>query len=231
MMGPARARRLPGTVKAAAVFSLVVAVVLAWRFTPLSGLADIEHVREVLVGSGPARAPLVVLILFVVAGLLAVPVMLLIAATAMVFGLWLGLLYSGAGLLVGATVGFAIGATLGQKPFIGLLGPRLDKVRRAVTRRGLLAVAIIRVLPVAPFAVINLLAGASGVRFLDFIGGTALGLAPGLVAMSAFGEQLLAVVREPTPGHVAAAAAVLVVWIGVVLGLQALASRIGSRMP
>lgn len=230
-MGPARASRLPGVVKAAAAILVVAAVALAWRFTPLSQLADIERLRGVLAGSGPMQAPLVVLILFVVAGLLAVPVMLLIAATAMVFGLWLGLLYSGVGLLVGATVGFAVGAVLGQKPFIRLLGPRLDRIRRAVTRRGVLAVAVIRVLPVAPFAVINLLAGASGVRFVDFIGGTALGLAPGLVAMSAFGEQLVAAAREPTPGHVATAVAVLAVWIGVVVGVQALASRIGSRAP
>jgi uncharacterized membrane protein YdjX (TVP38/TMEM64 family) len=231
MMEPLRARRRPGVVKAAAVVLLVAVVVLAWRFTPLSELADLERVRGVLAGLGTVQAPLVVLILFVVAGLLAFPVMLLIAATAMVFGLWLGLLYSGAGLLVGATVGFAVGAVLGQKPFIGLLGPRLDKIRRAVTRRGVFAVAVMRVLPVTPFAVVNLLAGASGVRFVDFIGGTALGLAPRLITMSAFGEQLLVVVRDPTPGHIAAAAAVLAVWIGVVLGVQALVTRIWSRAP
>ncbi|RAI40902.1 VTT domain-containing protein [Rhodoplanes roseus] len=231
VMGPARARRLPGIVKAGAVFLVVLAVVLAWRFTPLAQFADIERVRAVLEGLGDLWAPVAVLGIYVVGGLLGFPVTVLIAATAMVFGAWLGILYAAAGALVSAAVGFAIGAGLGQKPFIGLLGPRLNKIRREVTRRGVLAIAAIRLLPIAPFTVINLLSGASGVRFVDFIGGTALGLAPGIVAMSAFGEQLLGVIQNPTPGRIAMAVALLAGWIGIVFGLQALVSRRGSREP
>ncbi|MDC7785411.1 VTT domain-containing protein [Rhodoplanes sp. TEM] len=228
VMGPARARRLPGIVKAGAVFAVLLAVVLAWRFTPLAAYADIERVRAVLEGLGGVWAPVAVTGIYVVAGLLGFPVTVLIAATAMVFGAWLGILYAAVGALVSAAVGFAIGAALGQKPFIGLLGPRLNKIRREITRRGVLAIAAIRLLPIAPFTLINLLSGASGVRFADFIGGTALGLAPGIVAMSAFGDQLLAVIRNPTPGRIAATVALLGAWIGIVFGLQALASRKGS---
>lgn len=231
VMGPTRARRLPGAVKAGAVVLVLLGILLAWRYGPLAAYADIERVREILGGLGGVWTPLAVTGLYVAAGLVGFPVTVLIAATAMVFGGWLGLLYAALGTLVSATVGFAIGARLGHKPLVGLLGPRVNTIRREIVRRGVLAVATIRLLPIAPFAVINLMAGAGGVRFVDFIGGTALGLAPGIVAMSAFGDQLLAVVKDPTPGRIAVAAALLAAWIAIAFALQRFATRRGSREP
>ncbi|CAL8970911.1 TVP38/TMEM64 family inner membrane protein YdjZ [Rhodoplanes serenus] len=229
VIGPAQARRLPVFAKIGAVALVLIGLVLAWRTTPLAQFTDIERVRALLEGLGTVWAPVAVAGVYVVAGLLGFPVTVLIAATAMVYGAWLGLLYATLGALVSAAVGFAIGAKLGQEPFIRLLGPRLNKIRRKITRRGVLAVAAIRVLPIAPFTVINLLSGAGGVRFADFMGGTLLGLTPGLVAMSVFGDRLLAVIRDPTPGRIAVAVGLLAGWIALAFGIQAVVSRRGGR--
>jgi phospholipase D1/2 len=48
-----------------------------------------------------------------------------------------------------------------------------------------LAVAAIRLVPIAPFTLVNLIAGASKIRFADYLLGTVIGMAPGLVLMSA----------------------------------------------
>jgi uncharacterized membrane protein YdjX (TVP38/TMEM64 family) len=45
--------------------------------------------------------------------------------------------------------------------------------------------------PVAPFAVLNLLAGAVHVSFRDFLIGTVVGMLPGIIAMTLFAEGLL----------------------------------------
>lgn len=42
----------------------------------------------------------------------------------------------------------------------------------------------LRIFPVAPFNVINLVAGASHASFRDFVAGTAIGLAPGVLVLT-----------------------------------------------
>lgn len=221
--------RMPRLVPIALAVLVVAAVVLAWHFTPLAALTDVAHVRELLQGLDGIGQPFAVLAIFVVAGLAGFPVTVLIAATALVFGPWLGLAYAGLGAMASAVAGYAVGAALGQKPLLALLGPRLERIRRQITRRGVLAVAAIRLLPIAPFVVINLLSGASGVRFWDFVGGTAIGLAPGIVALSAFGDSAYRALRDPTPGSVALALGLLALWIAIAFGLQTLVSRLGKR--
>ena len=56
---------------------------------------------------------------------------------------------------------------------------------------------IIRLLPVAPFTLINLAAGASHIRFRDYLFGTVLGMAPGITAITVFSGQLVRVIRSP----------------------------------
>ena len=69
------------------------------------------------------------------------------------------------------------------------MGPRLNRVRRGIVKRGVLAVAAVRLVPVAPFTLVNLVAGASRIRFSDYLLGTIIGMAPGLILMSRTGRS------------------------------------------
>ena len=92
-------------------------------------------------------APLIVLVAFVVGGLLIFPVMLLIAATAATFGPWFGFAYASIGALASATITYAIGFAVGRRTVEALMGPRLNRVRRGLVQRGVLAVAAVRLVP------------------------------------------------------------------------------------
>jgi phospholipase D1/2 len=48
----------------------------------------------------------------------------------------------------------------------------------------------LRVVPAAPFSIVNMFIGASGIRFSDFILGSILGRIPGIVAFTLFAVQL-----------------------------------------
>jgi len=48
-----------------------------------------------------------------------------------------------------------------------------------MAKQGILTVAMIRNIPVAPFTIVNLIAGASHIRLKDYLIGTALGMLPG----------------------------------------------------
>ena len=63
---------------------------------------------------------------------------------------------------------YAIGRLIGREALSDVLGPRLNRVREKIRRRGVIAVALIRLVPLAPFTIVNLAAGASDIR-LDAI--------------------------------------------------------------
>src|SRR6185437_16691040 len=93
---------------------------------------------------------------------------------------------------------YGIGAALGRASLERTLGPRMGRVRRSIVRRGMLAVAAVRLVPIAPFTLVNLVAGASKIPFADYVLGTAIGMAPGLILMSALGNRIWSIMTQPT---------------------------------
>ena len=136
---------------------------------------------------------------FVVLGL--VPVVLLIAATGIAFGPVLGPLYAMAGCLASASAAFAIGRWLGRGRIERWGGPRVARLTRALARNGTLAVFLVRKVP-APFALVNVVIGASAIRYREFVIGTALGMGAFVIALAGFGYQLTEVWRHPSPSGV-----------------------------
>ena len=175
-------------------------------------------------GSEPWAALLVIGI-FLAGGLVAFPIVILIAATAAAFGPWLGFLYATLGALASALALYAIGARFGQSALRSLLGERLDRVRSRIARRGVLAVAAVRVVPVAPFTLVNLALGASGIKLVDYVAGTLLGMLPGLIVVSALSHRIVAIISNPSVTEVSLLALAVAAWVAVSLGVQALVSR------
>jgi uncharacterized membrane protein YdjX (TVP38/TMEM64 family) len=168
---------------------------------------------------------LIVVVLFIIGGLLVFPVLLLIAATAAAFGPWLGFAYAASGALASALVTYGLGFLIGRQTLDGLLGPRWNRVRRSISRRGVVAVAAVRMVPVAPFTLVNLVAGASRIPLLDYTLGTILGMTPGLILMSALGHQIFSMITEPTLSNMLLLATALLAWIGLTISVQALLIR------
>jgi uncharacterized membrane protein YdjX (TVP38/TMEM64 family) len=102
-------------------------------------------------------------------------------------------------------------------------------LERRIAKRGVIAIALIRKVPVAPFTLVNMAIGALGIRYRDFILGTALGMLPGIAAFAFVSETAIAAWREPTLRNVALIAAAIAVWLGVVLGIQWLLNRRSRR--
>ena len=77
---------------------------------------------------------------------------------------------------------------------------------------GVLAVVVLRLVPVAPFTLVNLVAGATHLRARDFLLGTALGMTPGILAVTVFSDRLAVALWHPSGTALAllAAAAALI---------------------
>ncbi|HXR56058.1 MAG TPA: VTT domain-containing protein [Casimicrobiaceae bacterium] len=209
--------RLIGT--AAGVAALAVMAV-AWRFTPLHQWLALD--RLVDIGTAVSEepwAPLAVLVAFVGAGLVAFPLLVLIAVTALVFGPWLGPVYTIIGATASAALTFGIGRRLGRETVRKLAGKRVNDLSRRLAKRGLIAIAFVRMLPIAPFSIVNVVAGASHIRWSDFLLGTVIGLLPGIVTMTFFVDRAIAALRDPGPDTLGllALALALIVALAVVL--------------
>ncbi len=208
---------------------LFVGLAIAWHYPPLSDIADLSSIRPMLLSFAQEPwAPLLVIGIYLIAGLLAFPVTLLIAATAAAFGPFLGFAYAAVGALASAVVTYAVGAVMGRETLKGLIGPRVNRVRQRIARGGVLAIAAIRLVPLAPFTLVNLAAGASDIRLTTYVAGTILGLLPGLLMLSALGHQIMRILSAPTAGEFALLAGAVVLWIGVGAGIQFVIARYGT---
>jgi phosphatidylserine/phosphatidylglycerophosphate/cardiolipin synthase-like enzyme/uncharacterized membrane protein YdjX (TVP38/TMEM64 family) len=215
--------RLIGTL---AVVAGLAGMALAWHFTPLHEWLALD--RLVAVGESfrdEAWAPFAVLLAYIGAGLVAFPLLVLVAVTAMVFGPWLGPLYTIVGALVSAALTFAIGRRLGRETIRRLAGQRVNDLSRRLARRGLLAIVFVRMLPVAPFSIVNVVAGASHIRWLDFMLGTFVGLLPGILTMTFFVDRAIAALRHPGPKTFALLATALALVVVLVLVLRHMLRR------
>jgi len=118
------------------------------------------------------------------ASVAAVPLGAIIVVSALLFGPWLATAYILTGATLGGAISYAIGDYLGHRGLERFAGERINRVSRRLAERGVLSVVIIRLLPIAPFAIVNMIAGASHLRGRDFILGTLLGMLPGTLVIS-----------------------------------------------
>jgi phospholipase D1/2 len=220
---PEENRRLGGRRLMRSALFLIVAVGLAaaWRWTPLGNWLDVATLVEwVKPWHDHPLTPLLVIGAYAAGGLVVAPITMLIIATAMAFGPLLGLTYSLLGCLVSATLTFGFGALMGRETVRRFAGRHVSRLSQRLARHGLTAVLIVRILPVAPFTIVNIVAGASGVRFRDFILATLLGMLPGLVVMTMFGDRLQSAIEDPRAENVMLLVAFVVALIVVMIWLR-----------
>lgn len=220
------ARHYSTVLKVVAAGLVIVGLAMAWQFVPL---ADPKSVKEAFSDiAGSHWAPFVVIGSFVIAGSLMFPVTVLIAATAAAFGPWTGFTYAFIGALASALTTYAIGAAIGKRTVQDLLGPRLNRIRQKIAARGVVSIAAIRLVPVAPFTVVNLAAGASAIPVFDYMAGTVIGMLPGMIMISAVGNQFARILTSPTPFDIAALVVAVGAWVALSIGVQAAVSRYWS---
>src|SRR5690606_34906622 len=109
--------------------------------------------------------------------------------------------YSLTGAMGSGLVGYAIGNAVGRTALERRFPRAMDAVQRYAGREGAASVAVLRLVPVAPYSVVNLCAGAAGVPLRGYLGGTRAGLVPGALAVSFAEESVTRFLRDPGWKH------------------------------
>ncbi len=187
----------PFVLSVAASIAVAALLALVWRFTPLAEVATprdvVQWVRE---SSGRWWSPALIVLAHVIASFVMFPRPLLTVAAVVAFGAWLGLAYSLAGVLAATAITYYVGRSFDEDRIKRMAGPRLTPMRHMLKKEGLLAVTLVRLLPVAPFTVESIVAGALRVKVWHVLAGTALGMMPGMLGTALLGDQLAALFTE-----------------------------------
>ena len=182
---------------------IALTLVVLWRWTPLAELVNVESIKHAIMTLKESfYAPPVAIGITAAGSLVGIPVSILIVAVVLLFGAAAGVIYSLIGALLGASLAYLVGQFLGKKTLRRLAGRRLNEISRQVAQQGITAVVLVRMIPIAPFVVVNLVAGASHIRLRDFIIGSALGMLPGTMALALITDGMIRAANEPNLFHI-----------------------------
>lgn len=166
------------------LLAALIALAVVWNIhapADSQGMAELVASLRLSAGSLPAWLVLATVLL---ASIVAVPLGIIIVASALLFGTLPATAYVLIGATLGGVVSYGIGNYLGHDGLQRFAGERINRISRRLAERGLLSVIIIRLLPIAPFAIVNMIAGASHLRLRDFVPGTLIGMLPGTLIIA-----------------------------------------------
>jgi uncharacterized membrane protein YdjX (TVP38/TMEM64 family) len=158
-----------------------------------------ENIQHFLEQSRESKwaLPIVCLVFFGM-GFILFPVTILSLVTSAVYGPILGPTYGMIGALVSASSMFWLGHAAGSRYLRELFGDRIRAIDQKFKKTGVIGIAILRFIPVAPFTLVNLAAGISSVKFSTFMVGTFIGFLPGLIAKGILGDSIVQMLIHPT---------------------------------
>lgn len=166
-----------------AAFRILLAVVVAAGIiVAFAWLRAVDHDLRIqtiqgLIGTSP-WAPVIFILVSVVASFVFVPRTVFAAAAGFLFGLWMGLLWATIGSIAGSVACFLLARYLSVGIVDEAKWPRFAPILRAAERGGWRTVALIRLIPILPNTPVNYAFGVTRLSLASYTIGSALGQLP-----------------------------------------------------
>jgi uncharacterized membrane protein YdjX (TVP38/TMEM64 family) len=204
----------------AALVIVVVALGVAWRYTPLADYLTTERMRSwARVVRDSPWAPAAIVFAYTPAALVMFPRPLITLVAVVAFGAWLGVAYAAAGIMAAALVTYYAGRFVRYETVRRLAGAKMDSVSKVLRRHGVMAIFALNQVPAPPFAVQGIIAGACRVNVWHYALGSLLGMAPALLAWTVFGREIARLIEDPSQiswwalGAVLLVLVILTIWV------------------
>ncbi|MDZ4397717.1 FAD-dependent oxidoreductase [Hydrogenophaga sp.] len=176
----------------------VVALGIAAFFVfDLGRLLSLEYLKqsqasfEALYASQPLKVSLVYFAIYVAATALSFPGAAIITlAGGAIFGLWWGTLLVSFASSLGATLAFLTSRFVLRDSIEAKFGNRLAEINRGIEKDGAFYLFTLRLIPVVPFFVINLVMGLTKMKALTFYAVSQIGMLAGTLVYVNAGTQL-----------------------------------------
>ncbi|MCW8084690.1 TVP38/TMEM64 family protein [Sabulicella glaciei] len=206
----------------------LVLLLVALRLSPLGDALSLEKLRQhqtgllALVEQRPILAALLFLGAYVAVVALSLPGATVMTLTSgFLFGPLPGTALAATGATLGAALVFLLARRILGADGLESLGERGARLAALLRQDGFLVLLALRLVPLFPFVLVNLLPPLAGMRLPVFLGATALGVVPATFAFALAGSGLgdaLEGGRVLTPGLILALCGLaLVVLLGIPL--------------
>ena len=205
------------------IAALAATLLLASHFIPWLSTDNINAFLEE--SRGTYFALPTVLLVYVVGGFFFFPVTVMSLAVSAIFGPVWGPLYGIMGALLSSASMFGVGKLAGNAGLRKIGGPKVAAVDEKLKTSGIVGVAAIRMLPIAPFSLVNLVAGISSIGLMQFLIGTFLGMFPPMIAKGLVGDSITQIFRNPSPETISYLIGGIVLWGLMIWGSQKIAKR------
>lgn len=118
------------------------------------------------------------------------PIAALSLTAGLAFGAVWGALYLMIGAMIGTTATFMISRYFGRALIEKMLKGKFKDLDEKLAKNGFMTILFFRVIPLAPYEVLNYAGGLSRIKFKDYFFATFLGLIPGVIVSAFFGGSL-----------------------------------------
>ena len=161
------------------------------RFLSLGYLKSSQVAFAELYASQPLQVAGAYFLIYVAATALSLPGAAIITlAGGAIFGLWWGTLIVSFASSIGATLAFLVSRFVLGSTVEAKFGKRLGEINRGVEKDGAFYLFTLRLIPVVPFFLINLLMGLTKMKVLTFYWVSQIGMLAGTVVFVNAGTQL-----------------------------------------
>ncbi|MDR5898203.1 TVP38/TMEM64 family protein [Halomonas vilamensis] len=206
------------------LLTALIAFGLLWQWLAMQDVLTANNLKQWIAQSPQWRdSPwlfLAIIGIYVSSLLVMFPLSILVAVTGLVFGPTWGFIYATLGTLSSSVVSYWVGQRLGREALMTYGGRHLKGMSRYLASRGIRTMTVINLLPLAPFTLTNMMAGAFHLRFRDYMFGSILGIVPGLAAVTLLGSQLGALVTATDRGELLWSMAGLTAGIALLVALR-----------
>ncbi|WFB37894.1 TVP38/TMEM64 family protein [Kiritimatiellota bacterium B12222] len=208
--------KFPLSIKRFSIVLLVIALVLALRFLPISEI--LTTFNEQVSGWG-IWGIFAFIVVYIVATVFMIPASILTLGAGFAFGLATGMVTVSIASTLGATASFLVSRYLARDRVKAKFGhhEKFAAVDQAVSQEGWKIVALLRLSPIFPFNALNYILGLTGIRFPHYVLASWAGMLPGTllyVYLGYLGQQGLETATEATPAQPLR-------WVYLALGLLA----------
>lgn len=141
-------------------------------------------------------APIIYILLFTFLPIAFFPVPVLALAAGLAFGLLNGTIYTIIGAGLNSAIMFFMAKFLARDLVVGYLKGKLPEKWTSMfdsedSKKGFIVVFILRLIPIAPYNVINYGAGLTSIGFVSYIIATLIGILPGTLVFLNIGDKAI----------------------------------------
>ena len=146
---------------------------------------------QAFVAAHPVGSPLAFVVVYAAVVALSLPGALVLTLTAgFLFGPWLGALWSVVGATLGAVAVFLVARTALGSALRDRAGPWLRRLEAGFRENAFACLLVLRLVPLFPFWLVNLVPAVLGVRLPTYALATFLGIVPGSLVYASVGNGL-----------------------------------------